>query len=88
MITARILALSTALALLLPTLAQAQVDRTGTGGGPLSTGRAPNTSPLGRTKPPSRDASPASPDVVEKRTPQQQEDRAITGGICVGCGTK
>lgn len=88
MITALTAALGAALNLLLPAIAQAQVDRTGTGGGPLSTERAPNTSALGRTKPPSRAASPASPEVIEKRTPQQQEDQAITKGICVGCGTK
>ncbi|TXN38902.1 hypothetical protein FV228_32820, partial [Methylobacterium sp. WL18] len=40
-------------------LACAQPDVTGTGGGPLSTETAPNTTAVGQTKPPSRGASPA-----------------------------
>ena len=88
MITARAAVFGAAFNLLLPAIAQAQVDHTGTGGGPLSTERAPYTSSLGRTKPPSRAASPATPDRIEQRTTQQLEDRTITNGICAGCGTK
>ncbi|MFE1597276.1 hypothetical protein [Methylobacterium sp. ID0610] len=66
-----------------PVLAQA--DRTGTGGGPLSTQRAPNTTAVGQTKPPSREASPATTGSIERRTPRQRQDDAISRGICVGC---
>jgi hypothetical protein len=65
--------------------AQAQTARTGTGGGPLATQRAPNTTATGQTKPPSRAASPATTGSVERRTPGQRRDDAIDKGICVGC---
>ncbi|MGY2047727.1 hypothetical protein [Methylobacterium sp. JK268] len=67
------------------TLAQAQTDRTGTGSGPLSTQRAPNTTAVGRTKPPSRAASPATTGTVKHRTRIERQDDAISRGICVGC---
>jgi hypothetical protein len=65
--------------------AQDQPDQTGTGGGPLSTQRAPNTSTVGRTMPPSRDASPATTGAIERRTPQQRRNDEISKGICIGC---
>ncbi len=48
----------------------AQADLTGTGGGPLSTVTAPNTTAGGVTKPPSRDASPTWRDNPDRRTRQ------------------
>jgi hypothetical protein len=64
----------------------AQTDTTGTGGGPLSTEKAPNTTAVGQTKPPSRDASPASSKPIERRTPRQAADDRIGKSICIGCG--
>ena len=64
----------------------AQADRTGTGAGPLSTEKAPNTTAVGQTKPPSRDASPTSVKPIERLTPRQAADNAITTRVCVGCG--
>ena len=63
----------------------AQADRTGTGGDPLSTEKAPNTTVLGQTKPPSRDASPTSIKPIEHPTPRQAADDAISQRICKGC---
>jgi hypothetical protein len=64
----------------------AQADRTGIGGGPLSTEKAPNTTVVGQTKPPSRDASPTSVKPIERLTPRQAADDKITTRICIGCG--
>jgi hypothetical protein len=64
----------------------AQADRTGTGGGPLSTEKAPNTTVVGQTKPPSRNASPTSVKPIERVTPRQASDDAISTRVCVGCG--
>ncbi|ACL59711.1 conserved hypothetical protein [Methylobacterium nodulans ORS 2060] len=82
---ARAAALGVALVLTAPVAAEDQTARTGTGGGPLSTQRAPNTTAVGQTKPPSRDASPATTGSIERRTPQQRQDSIITKGICAGC---
>ncbi|QGY04592.1 hypothetical protein MMSR116_23790 [Methylobacterium mesophilicum SR1.6/6] len=64
----------------------AQVDRTKTGVDPLSTEKAPNTTVVGQTKPPSRDASPTSTTSIERKTPRQTVDDAISTRVCVGCG--
>ncbi|SEG71628.1 hypothetical protein SAMN04488144_15310 [Methylobacterium sp. 190mf] len=64
----------------------AQTDTTGTGGGPLSTEKAPNTTAVGQTKPPSRDASPASSKPIERRTPRHSAGDRIGRSICIGCG--
>ncbi|SFT27534.1 hypothetical protein SAMN04487845_1403 [Methylobacterium sp. yr668] len=74
------------LSLSAPALAQA--DLTGTGGGPLSTVTAPNTTAGGVTKPPSRDASPTWRDNPDRRTRQEREDERIESGICIGCGPR
>jgi hypothetical protein len=66
-------------------LAAAQPSVTGTGDDPLSAGKAPNTTALGQTKPPSRAASPASTKPIERRTPRQAADDAISTRICIGC---
>ncbi|SFM79671.1 hypothetical protein [Methylobacterium pseudosasicola] len=66
-------------------LAVAQPAVTGTGGDPLTTEKAPNTTALGQTKPPSRDASPAATKPIERRTPRQAADAAISTRICIGC---
>jgi hypothetical protein len=63
----------------------AQPDRTGTGGGPLSAEKAPNTTAVGQTKPPRRDASPTSVKPIEHLTPRQAADDAISQRICTGC---
>jgi hypothetical protein len=64
----------------------AQADQTGTGGGPLSAEKAPNTTSVGQTKPPSRDASPTSIKPIKRVAPRQAADDAITTRICIGCG--
>lgn len=64
----------------------AQTGVTGTGGDLLSTEKAPNTTAVGRTKPPSRDASPASSKPIERRTSRQAVDDRIGRSICIGCG--
>jgi hypothetical protein len=66
-------------------LAGAQPPVTGTGGDPLSAEKAQNTTALGQTKPPSRAASPASTKPIERRTPRQAADDAISTRICIGC---
>lgn len=63
----------------------AQSDQTGNGGAPLSTEKAPNTTVVGQTKPPSRDASPSSVKPIERLTPRQAADDAISTRVCVGC---
>ncbi|MFC6743588.1 hypothetical protein [Methylobacterium tardum] len=63
----------------------AQADQTGTGGGPLSAEKAPNTTVVGQTKPPSRNASPTSVKPIERLTPRQAADDAITTRVCTGC---
>ncbi|MCJ2122074.1 hypothetical protein [Methylobacterium sp. J-077] len=71
-------------------LACAQPDVTGTGGVPLSTETAPNTTAVGRTKPPSRAASPTATGStairpIERRSPRQVANDAISTRICIGC---
>lgn len=70
------------------TLAMAQADVTGTGGGPRSTQTAPNTTATGVTKPPSRDASPTSQDDPDRLTRDERQQDRIDTGICTGCGPK
>jgi hypothetical protein len=71
-----------------PPQSMAQADLTGTGGGPLSTQTAPNTTTDGVTMPPSRDASPTWRDNPDRRSRMEQEDDKIENGICIGCGPK
>lgn len=73
---------------LIGTEAFSQVDRTGTGGGPLSTQTAPNTTAVGQTKPPSRATSPTSVDNPDRRTADERRMDKIDRSICVGCGGK
>lgn len=62
-----------------------QVDRTGTGGGPLSAEKAPNTTAVGQTKPPIRDIG-STPTIPSKRLPPHRNVHdAITVRICSGC---
>lgn len=86
MTTARMLIAASILSSLPLGIVLAQADRTGPGGGPLSTEKAPNTTVVGQTKPPSRDASPTSVKSIERLTPRQVADNAITTGVCSGCG--
>ncbi|WP_267356209.1 MULTISPECIES: hypothetical protein [unclassified Methylobacterium] len=68
--------------------ALAQTDQTSTGGGALSAEKVANTTAVGQTKPPSRDASPTSVTPIERPTPRQVLDDAISTKICVGCSTE
>lgn len=68
-----------------PSLAQ---SRTGTGGGPGTTVTAPNTSGVGRTKPPGAAAGADTSGDRRARTPAEKQDDRIQKGICIGCGAK
>jgi len=63
----------------------AQTDQASTADRVLSTGKVPNTTAVGQTKPPSRDASPTSLTPIERRTPDQVSNDAIVAKICVRC---
>ncbi|HEV7439329.1 MAG TPA: hypothetical protein VGN94_06845 [Methylobacterium sp.] len=80
-------ALSLTILAILPASAQAP-GQTGTGGSPTSTVTAPNTSAVGRTKPPGAAAGGVTPTDRNERTPQQKQDEKIQQGICIGCGAK
>ncbi len=67
---------------------QAQADRTGTGGGPLSTETAPNTTATGVTMPPDRAASPTATGRPGQRTRQERAMDRIDDSICTGCDPK
>ena len=85
---ARFLAPLLALGLLapLPALAQAPVSETGTGGGPASTIRAPNTSAVGQTVPKPGALGPDETGTVTPRNRKEEKrEDAIMKGICIGC---
>ncbi len=65
--------------------AQAQDDRSLRGTDPLTTEKAPNTTAVGQTRPPSRDASPTAVNVIDRPTPRQAADDVIASKICTGC---
>jgi len=65
--------------------ASAQSDTTPIGADALTTEKVPNTTVVGQTKPPSRDASPTSVKPIERLTPRQAADDAIGRKVCVGC---
>jgi hypothetical protein len=64
--------------------AESEAVKAGTG--PLTAEKAPNITALGQTKPPSRDASPTSVTPIERVTPRQALDDAVTSKVCIGCG--
>ena len=68
----------------LPALAQ-NAAQIGTGGGPASTARAPNTTATGQTVPRPGTLNRDETGSIQRRTPQQQEDDTITKEICIGC---
>lgn len=71
----RIFTASTALALLaLPAAAQGA--------------RAGNVTVTGQTRPPSRDASPTSKGILNRRSVNAQNQDRISRGICIGCNAK
>jgi hypothetical protein len=78
----------TAALLLTAAEAQAQADRTGTGGGPLSTQTAPNTTATGVTRPPDRAASPTSTEHPDRPTRDERAMDRIDDSICTGCDPK
>ncbi|TGD93317.1 hypothetical protein EU555_33495 [Methylobacterium nonmethylotrophicum] len=67
-------------------MAQAPTAETGTGGGPASTIRAPNTSTVGQTVPKPGSLGPDATGTVTPRNRQEErrEDQ-IMKGICIGC---
>lgn len=68
-------------------LAQGAAE-TGTGGDAGSTMSAPNTSAVGKTKPPGRAAAPGESEDGEARTVEKKKADDVMKGICVGCGVK
>ena len=85
MITARTVTVAAALSLIVSTYAIAQVDRTGTGTGPLDAAKAPNTTAVGQTKPPSRAASPTSHISPEERSAEDKKLDEVEKVICSTC---
>ncbi|GEP09469.1 hypothetical protein [Methylobacterium gnaphalii] len=84
-----ILALTLALAGLHTGAALAQEPaQTGTGTGPASTIKAPNTTAVGQTKPPGAAAAPDRTESREARGDAMKRDDKVMKGICIGCGTK
>lgn len=70
----------------LPAFAQASVSETGTGGGPASTIRAPNTSAVGQTVPKPGSLGPDETGTVTPRNRQEEKrEDQIMKGICIGC---
>ncbi|GJD61935.1 hypothetical protein [Methylobacterium frigidaeris] len=71
----------------LPALAQQNaVSETGTGGGPASTIRAPNTSAVGQTVPKPGTLGPDETGTVTPRNRQEEKrEDQIMKGICIGC---
>lgn len=49
---------------------------------------ARDTTAVGQTKPPSREASPTSKSSIDRRTKNDQVQDSISKGICIGCGPK
>lgn len=72
---------------LAPLSALAQgVDRTGTGGGPATTARAPFTTSTGQTVPRPAALDPTETGSIQRRSRLEVRNDAITQGICIGCG--
>ncbi len=61
---------------------------TGTGGGPATTIYAPNTSSVGKTKPPGAAAGAGEREDQDARTVEQKKTDDVMKGICIGCGVK
>ncbi|MBE7202910.1 hypothetical protein ACLBX9_27715 [Methylobacterium sp. A49B] len=73
----------TAFALILAGGSAAQAQTTGASITPVR-----DTTALGQTKPPSRNASPTSRNDPGRRTQNQLNQDTIARGICIGCGPK
>lgn len=65
--------------------ASAQPGTASPGVDPLAAEKVPNSTVVGQTKPPSRDASPTSVKPIERLTPHQAAADAISRKVCVGC---
>lgn len=63
----------------------AQTGPARTEGDASATDKVPNTTAVGQTMPPSREASPTAVKPIERPTPEQVSDDAITNTVCVGC---
>ncbi|MCJ2115335.1 hypothetical protein MKK65_01790 [Methylobacterium sp. J-001] len=61
------------------------VSQTGTGGGPATAAKAPHTTATGQTVPNPRALGPNETGSIDRRSPAEQRNDAITRGICVGC---
>lgn len=73
----------------LPTSAVfAQTGPASSEGGALSADTGPNTTAVGQTKPPSREASPTPVKPIERATPEQVSGDVITAKVCAGCRTE
>ncbi|AIQ93357.1 MULTISPECIES: hypothetical protein [Methylobacterium] len=61
------------------------VGRTGTGGGPDTTAKAPHTAATGQTVPNPGALGPSETGSIERRDAIEERNDAITRGICIGC---
>ncbi|WP_232629961.1 hypothetical protein [Methylobacterium sp. Leaf118] len=77
-----------AIACLLAAEAHAQAGRTGTGGGPLSTQTAPDTTATGTTMPPDHAASPTATQSPDRLTRHDRAMDRIDNSLCIGCDAK
>ncbi|MDP4005995.1 hypothetical protein [Methylobacterium sp. NEAU K] len=68
----------------LPVSAQT-VSETGTGRGPTTAAKAPYTAATGQTVPNPGALGPNETGSIERRSPIEERNDAITRGICVGC---
>lgn len=61
------------------------ISQTGTGGGPATAAKAPHTAATGQTVPNPSALGPSETGSIERRSPSEQRNDAITRGICIGC---
>ncbi|XYD08826.1 hypothetical protein R1A27_28460 [Methylobacterium sp. NMS12] len=71
-------------------LAAAIVAPTAAGAEPIGASviLARDTTMVGQTKPPSREASPTSKGSINRRTKNDQVQDSISKGICIGCNPR
>ena len=86
--SARMIPFTAVFSVVVSTVAVAQIDRTGTGAGPLDAAKAPNTTAVGQTKPPSRAASPTSQMSPGERSAEDKKLDDVEKVICASCQKK
>ena len=79
------IAVVTLLAVGSPAVQAQSVSETGTGGGPTTAAKAPHTAPTGQTVPNPSALGPNETGSIERRSPNEARNNAITRSICIGC---